>query len=284
MSLLSSASFKSFKKSKYRSIKYTSYFSTYDMIFSNYRNKKIIFVEIGVFDGGSLFMWRDFFGPKAEIIGIDLNPAAKKWEKFGFKIYIGNQADPSFIKKVFKKIGPIDILLDDGGHTNHQQIITLANSIGFIKENGLIVIEDCHTSYMSRYGNPSKFSFISYAKKTIDDINQRFFIDESLFSDIQKNIFSVSFYESIVVFKINKKLCKHNKFIDNEGLSSDPKDFRYDKTLVGSLTDFRLKIKNKSKNFLLFKLIYKILKPLFLFLNFILIKISFIRLFSYFKK
>ena len=101
-------------------------------------------------------MWRDFFGPKAEIIGMDLNPEAKKWEKFGFKIFIGDQADPDFLKSILKKIGPVDILLDDGGHTNHQQILTLINSINYIKENGLVVIEDCHTSYMRRYGNPSK--------------------------------------------------------------------------------------------------------------------------------
>ena len=51
--------------------------------------KEITFVEIGILDGGSLFMWRDFFGNKARIIGVDLNPEAKKWEKEGFEIFIG---------------------------------------------------------------------------------------------------------------------------------------------------------------------------------------------------
>ena len=36
-------------------------------------------------------MWRDYFGKDARIIGIDLNPEAKKWEKHGFEIFIGNQ-------------------------------------------------------------------------------------------------------------------------------------------------------------------------------------------------
>ena len=43
-------------------------------------------------------MWRKFFGNKARIIGIDINPIAKKWEKNGFEIFIGNQSDPNFWK------------------------------------------------------------------------------------------------------------------------------------------------------------------------------------------
>ena len=61
--------YKSFKKSKYLSIKHKNYFYIYDNLFEKYRNKNITFVEIGIFSGGSLFMWRDFFGKKARIIG-----------------------------------------------------------------------------------------------------------------------------------------------------------------------------------------------------------------------
>ena len=107
-------SYKSFLKSKYNCIKHTNYFAIYDDLFSKYRNKKIIFVEIGIFSGGSLFMWRNFFGKKARIIGIDLNPESKKFEKYGFEIFIGNQSDKLFWKKFFNKVGKVDIVLDDG--------------------------------------------------------------------------------------------------------------------------------------------------------------------------
>lgn len=63
-----------FKSSKYWSLKYKNYFNVYENIFKNFKNKKVTFVEVGVFSGGSLFMWRKFFGKKARIIGIDLNP------------------------------------------------------------------------------------------------------------------------------------------------------------------------------------------------------------------
>ena len=93
-----SESYKSFMKSKYKSVKHTSYFYAYDYFLEKYRNKEITFVEIGILGGGSLFMWRDFFGPKARIIGIDLNPEVKKWEKDGFEIFVGSQSDSNFWK------------------------------------------------------------------------------------------------------------------------------------------------------------------------------------------
>ena len=83
--------FKSFLEAKYQAIKYKNYFNVYDQLFSSYINKKIIFVEIGVFQGGSLQMWRKFFGNKARIIGIDINPGAKKFEKDGTGWFRGGE-------------------------------------------------------------------------------------------------------------------------------------------------------------------------------------------------
>ena len=61
----------------YLSIKYDTYFPAYEALFQKYVGREITIVEVGVFSGGSLFMWREFFGPKARIIGIDLNPDAR---------------------------------------------------------------------------------------------------------------------------------------------------------------------------------------------------------------
>ena len=92
---------KSFKTSPKYSIKWSNYFGIYEKIFQKFVNKKIIFVEIGIGNGGSLFMWRKFFGKKARIIGIELNPEAKILEKKGFEIFIGDQADPLFWKNFY---------------------------------------------------------------------------------------------------------------------------------------------------------------------------------------
>ena len=61
-----------------------------------------------------------------------------------FKICIGDQSNPVFWKNFYKKFGKIDILIDDGGHTNLQQITTLMESINHINYGGMIVVEDTH--------------------------------------------------------------------------------------------------------------------------------------------
>jgi hypothetical protein len=158
-------------------------------------------VEVGVLNGGSLFMWRNFFGPKARIIGIDLNPEAKKWEQEGFEIYIGSQSDPSFWKKFLSEVGPIDVFLDDGGHTYLQQIITSEFVLDSISDGGILVVEDTHTSYLKGFGNQAN-SFIHYVHICIEKINSRF----SQFKHPQndRRIWSVEIFESIVAFKINR--------------------------------------------------------------------------------
>ena len=167
--------FQIYKNLKHVSLKCDTYFQAYEEMFSKYVEKEITFVEVGVLHGGSLFMWKEYFGKKARIIGIDLNPKAKELEKHGFEIFIGNQADPKFWKEFYKNIGKIDILVDDGGHTNNQQIQTLNESYINIKDGGIIVIEDTHSSYLKEFGNPSPYSFINFSYNITDKINEKFF-------------------------------------------------------------------------------------------------------------
>jgi len=197
--------FQIYKNLKNVSLKCDTYFQAYEEIFNKYVEKKITFVEVGVLHGGSLFMWKEYFGKKARIIGIDLPPKAKELEKYGFEIYIGSQSDESFWKDFFTKVGKIDILLDDGGHGNDQQIITLVESIHNTNDDGIIVIEDVHASYMKRFGNPSKHSFVNYSKYLINVVNSRFPDTKVKKNDFKNKIYSVSFYESIVAIKINSK-------------------------------------------------------------------------------
>ena len=92
-----------FKNSKKYSIKWSNYFEIYEKILKKYINKKITIVEVGVGDGGSLFMWKNFLGKKANIIGVEMNPESKKLEKYGFKIFIGDQSNKNFWRKFYKK-------------------------------------------------------------------------------------------------------------------------------------------------------------------------------------
>ena len=139
--------YKFFQESKLLSTKGNTFFDVYSELLSKYKNKKITFVEIGVKWGGSLFMWKRFFGKKARIIGIDLDPSAKELEKFGFEIFIGDQSSKKFWDDFFSNVGSIDILLDDGGHTNEHQILTLNYVLDNINNGGIIIVEDVICSY-----------------------------------------------------------------------------------------------------------------------------------------
>lgn len=219
-------SYTSYERSPYRSIKHTTYFQVYDRLFGAYRGEPITFVEIGVLNGGSLFMWRDFFGPTARIIWVDLNPNAKKWENHGFEIFIGSQTDKEFWKDFISKVGPIDIVLDDGGHTYEQQIITAECLLEGLKDKGILVVEDTHTSYMNGFG-PKRYSFVEYVKQLIDRINYRFGKFHKRVSE--DRIWSIEIFESIIAFKINRVATSiQSKPTDNGRNDDQAFDFRHE--------------------------------------------------------
>jgi hypothetical protein len=228
-----SKSYHAYKKSPYRSLKHSTYFDVYDELFSPYVGNNITFVEIGVLGGGSLFMWREFFGPNARIIGVDLNPAARRWEAEGFEIHIGSQSDKQFLAELSGAIGPVDIVLDDGGHTYEQQIITTECLLPLIRDGGILVVEDTHTSYMNRFG-PKSFTFIDYSKNMVDRINYRF----SRFKRKQseQRVWAMRFFESFVVFEINRKaLERKSEITDNGGKDVGALDFRIeDDAIIGN--------------------------------------------------
>jgi hypothetical protein len=225
-----------YKNPKYLSIKHSSYFQVYEELLSKYRNKPIIFVEVGVLNGGSLLMWRSYFGSEARIIGVDYNPAAKKWEKEGFEIYIGSQSDPAFWDNFFEAFGEIDVLFDNGGHTNEQQIITTYKCIPHIRDKGILIVEDTHSSYMRGFGNPSRYSFMNYAKNLIDSgINSRFPAVKLPKTPLRNVIYSMTVYETIVCFNIDREKCFVSSPTYNGGISSNAEDFVYQDRLTKSL-------------------------------------------------
>jgi hypothetical protein len=229
-------------------MKHEKYFSIYENILSKYKNKKIRLVEIGIENGGSLYMWRKFL-PDAEIIGIDLNPNCKKFEKDGFKIEIGDQSLPKFWDEFFKKYKNVDVIIDDGGHTNSQQITTAISCIPYIKDEGVLITEDIMCSYYKDFDNPNIYSFINFSKKLIDDVNYKFPKLGNFKFSLNDYIYSIEFFESVVVFKINRKLCYFNNTITNNGKNENHKDLRY---------NFELKKLFKRKIFIKYKIFRKI--------------------------
>lgn len=96
--------------------KWKHYFPAYERHFGRYVNRPMTFIEIGCGFGGSLQMWKRYFGPHAQIIGIDINSDCKAFAEDQIAVCIGDQSDPAFLNTVVDEFGPPDIVLDDGSH------------------------------------------------------------------------------------------------------------------------------------------------------------------------
>lgn len=229
-----------FNESPHPSFKVTNYFQIYSDLFAHLRDIKCTFIETGVLNGGSLFMWRKWLGEKARIIGVDLNPAAKKWENFGFEIYTGDQGDPLFWQDTFKKIGNFDVLLDDGGHQSFQQIVTLSEAIKAAKNKCIIAIEDTCTSFFKEFSGHRAHSFLEYAKDSTDSLLARtsnFFpgefptINNTKIEEQFSSIYSVQFYSGIVAYTIDPVVKHRPQLVWNHlPKESAENDFRYNGT------------------------------------------------------
>ncbi|MBI1316875.1 class I SAM-dependent methyltransferase [bacterium] len=184
--------------------KWLHYFEAYDAHFSRFRGREVHLLEIGVFQGGSLQMWKHYFGPQAKIYGVDIHPECASLEEENVKIFIGSQSDRHFLRKLKTEIPKIDILIDDGGHTMRQQIVTFEELYDHVDEHGVYLCEDTHTSYWLKYGggHRRRGTFMEYSKNLVDRLNAFHSEQGSLKPDaFSRSVRSIHFYDSIVVFE-----------------------------------------------------------------------------------
>jgi cephalosporin hydroxylase len=184
--------------------KWHHYFDIYHNHFQRFRGQPITILEIGVCHGGSLQMWKDYFGPEARIFGVDINPQCKALEEDQIKIFIGDQEDRGFLKSLKKEVGTIDILIDDGGHLPKQQIATYEELYSSVAENGVYLVEDLHTNYWDHLGGGYRKpgTFIEYAKNFIDHIHAwHSKEDEFQPNELTRTATGIHFYDSVLVIE-----------------------------------------------------------------------------------
>lgn len=191
--------------------KWDPYFEVYERYFTPYVGSESVFVEVGVQNGGSLLMWREFLGPRATIIGIDLDPAVLSLQdRYDDRTHlvIGNQADPQFWQRFFDQFPAVDVFLDDGGHAMNEQIVTFESVWPRLNMGGTYICEDTATSYWRSFNSYLRCpdSFMEYSKRLIDCVNYEQIEAEDRSKiryqqkDLVKDLTSISFYNSMVVF------------------------------------------------------------------------------------
>lgn len=117
--------------------KWEHYFPIYEKHFARFRGKSPRVLELGVDHGGSLQLWKRYFGHGAEIIGVDIDPTTEFSEP-QIKTYVIDQVSP-----IIADFGPFDIVIDDGSHQAEHQVLSFEYL--WPRCTGVYLIEDCHS-------------------------------------------------------------------------------------------------------------------------------------------
>ncbi len=183
--------------------KWIHYFDIYDQYLKKFRKRENLKVlEIGVAGGGSLKMWRDYFGPDATIYGIDIDEACSTITNTTCEIRIGSQVDRNFLHLVLAEMGGIDVVIDDGSHLNSHVVETFSVLFPLLNSGGTYLIEDTSTSYwpgvykggLRRRGTSMEFF------KNLTDLPNRFFYSRKPKKQFWfESVESVHFHPSVIV-------------------------------------------------------------------------------------
>jgi hypothetical protein len=183
--------------------KWIHYFDIYETHFARFRGKEPVIVEIGVMGGGSLKMWKEYFGEGSRIVGVDINPDCKAHEGEGIEVFIGSQDDPALIDAIFAKYPHVDLVLDDGSHMMRHMIATFELMYDRVQPKGVYMVEDTHTCYWSEYGGGLRRegSFMEFAKQKFDEINAVHSRGAVPVTSFTRSTACVACYDSVVVFE-----------------------------------------------------------------------------------
>ena len=137
---------------KYNTDKITHrYLEWYDPVLEHFVPKEIKLLELGIYEGGSLLLWRDYF-PKGRIVGIDIQVKADLSGEERVRVFQGSQQDTGFLSEVARETAPegFDIIIDDASHFGNLTKIAFWHLFdNHLKPSGLYVIEDWGTGYWS---------------------------------------------------------------------------------------------------------------------------------------
>lgn len=169
--------------------KWLDYFYIYDREFSRFRGQRPKILEIGVYKGASLKLWKEYFGDGATIVGVDIDETCRVYNSPSNDIFveIGSQDDGAFLQKVAADFGPFDLIIDDGSHIASHQIASF-NALfpAALKDGGTYFVEDLECMYWSHTDEyrDAPTTSVNFFKMLID-------VQNSIFSDYEYNDFAL---------------------------------------------------------------------------------------------
>ena len=131
-----------------------AYTRAYHGLLKDVRDQPLRLLEIGLYNGGSLRMFRDYL-PEATLHGIDIDPRCLAYQDEipNTQVRLLDQANPTALEAFIDELGgAYDLILDDVGHTMEQQLVSFETLWPHVTPGGVYVIEDIGTSYFVEYG------------------------------------------------------------------------------------------------------------------------------------
>ncbi len=189
---------------------YHNYTEIYAKYLAQFRDTPIKFLEIGIYKACSVKMWEEYL-KNAELHFIDITFDNAEYFSDRSHYHLCDQENPKQLQQFIQTSGGnFDVILDDGGHTMNQQIISFQILFPQVKSGGMYIIEDLHTSYWpGHFGGGGAHSTINFLKALIDEVNyvgnittkaSHLNIPPSCgLNNYQEQIESIHFYDSVVI-------------------------------------------------------------------------------------
>lgn len=192
-------------------VKHAHYFDIYHRHLQHFRGKKMHLLEIGVASGGSLQMWKAYFGPRLRVTGVDCCPFSGmrgELEDHRTSIWIGNQEDPQFWDELVQSVPPIDVVIDDGSHVGRMQLEAFQSLWPYLAPGGAYIVEDMMFAYMDMASMASKDSdffkghthWVEKLKHLMDEMQTGFTADSRL-KDSVASIRGIHTYRHLCVIE-----------------------------------------------------------------------------------
>ena len=153
-----------------------SYLETYEDLFSKFKNKNINLLEIGFEHGGSLKLWKEYFGNKSSIYGIDITLQELRYDLVRESNITLICKDISVCDESILKPIMFDVVLDDASHTLEHQIKSWELFKDRLNPGGILIIEDIAPEaydYFFKLAEKtpnSKFIDLRHVKNRFDDV------------------------------------------------------------------------------------------------------------------
>ena len=149
----------------------------YSNVFTPTKEKEINLLEIGMYKGQSIRLFREWFS-NGKIFGMDIGEYvdANTFQIEGTSLFWGDAFNGSMLD-LFKN-NSFDYIIDDGPHTLESQLYSVVYWSQKLKSGGKLIIEDVqsinHVVYLERMVDTNLFTFNSFDlranKNRYDDI------------------------------------------------------------------------------------------------------------------